>query len=192
MWKILKIAGITIAVIALLVIGAILGLTNTDFGRERVRRIAVSAMNKSIHGTTRIGRVDGDLLRGITLRDVSITDSAGAPFFASPLVQARYTLAQLPLEAHHHRRARRRQAVGRARQEARRRVELHDAVRERGHDEEGHGDARLRLVDHAAQRAHDGRPHSRAHAVDARRFAAEARCATASCARRSRGRRVSA
>ena len=38
MWKILKIAGITIAVVALLIIGAILGLTNTDFGRERVRR----------------------------------------------------------------------------------------------------------------------------------------------------------
>jgi hypothetical protein len=92
MWKILKIAGITIAVIALLIIGAVLGLTNTDFGRERVRRIAVSAMNKSIHGVTRIGRVDGNLLRGITLRDLSITDSAGAPFFASPLVQARYSI----------------------------------------------------------------------------------------------------
>jgi translocation and assembly module TamB len=92
MWKILKIAGFTIAAIALLVIGAILGLTNTDVGRERVRRIAVSAMNKSIHGTTRIGRLDGNLLRGITLYDVSITDSAGGPFFASPMVQARYTL----------------------------------------------------------------------------------------------------
>ncbi len=92
MWKILKIAGITIAAIALLVVLAILGLTNTDIGRERVRRIAVSAINKSVHGVTRIGRVDGDLLRGITLHDVSITDSAGGPFFASPLVQARYTL----------------------------------------------------------------------------------------------------
>ena len=78
--------------LALLVVGAVLGVTNTDFGRERVRRIAVSAMNKSIHGTTRIGRIDGDLLRGITLYDVSITDSAGAPFFASPMVQARYTI----------------------------------------------------------------------------------------------------
>ncbi|MDQ2768092.1 MAG: hypothetical protein M3Y30_13150, partial [Gemmatimonadota bacterium] len=29
---------------------------------------------------------------GVTLRDVSITDSAGAPFFAAPLVQARYTI----------------------------------------------------------------------------------------------------
>ncbi|MDQ2765727.1 MAG: hypothetical protein M3Y30_01105, partial [Gemmatimonadota bacterium] len=67
MWKILKIAGIAIAVVALLVVGAVLGLTNTDFGRERVRRIAVSAMSKSIHGTTRIGRIDGDLLRGVTL-----------------------------------------------------------------------------------------------------------------------------
>jgi len=92
MWKILKIAGITIAVIALLIIGAVLGLTNTDFGRERVRRIAVSAMNKSIHGVTRIGRIDGNLLRGITLRDFSITDSSGAPFFSAPLIQARYSI----------------------------------------------------------------------------------------------------
>jgi len=92
MWKILKIGGITIAAIVLLLSAAILGLTNTDIGRERVRRIAVNALSKSIHGTTRIGRVDGNLLHGVTLRDVSITDSAGAPFFASPLVQARYTL----------------------------------------------------------------------------------------------------
>ncbi|MBK5187883.1 MAG: hypothetical protein JJD97_06525, partial [Gemmatimonadaceae bacterium] len=92
MLKFLRIALITIAAIALLVVGAILGVTNTDVGRERVRRIAVSAMNTSVHGITRIGRVDGNLLRGVTLRDVSITDSAGAPFFASPLVQARYTI----------------------------------------------------------------------------------------------------
>jgi len=92
MWKLLRIAVVTIAVLVLLVVGAILGLTNTDFGRERVRRIAVNAMSKSVHGTTRIGRVSGDLLRGVTLYDVSITDSAGAPFFASPMVQARYTI----------------------------------------------------------------------------------------------------
>ena len=92
MWKLLKIVVITIAVLVLLVVGAVLTLTNTDFGRERVRRIAVSAMNKSVHGRTQIGRVDGDLLRGVTLYDVSITDSAGGPFFASPMVQARYTI----------------------------------------------------------------------------------------------------
>ncbi|HEY7861178.1 MAG TPA: hypothetical protein VIB98_07005, partial [Gemmatimonadaceae bacterium] len=92
MWKALRITGITIAVIALLVVLAVLGVTNTDFGRERVRRIAVSAMNKSVHGRTRIGRIDGNLLREITLIDVSITDSSGAPFFAAPMVKARYTL----------------------------------------------------------------------------------------------------
>ncbi|HEY8794295.1 MAG TPA: translocation/assembly module TamB domain-containing protein [Gemmatimonadaceae bacterium] len=95
MWKILKIGGITIAAVALLATGAIMGLTNTDIGRERVRRITVSAMNKSVHGVTRIGRVDGNLLHGVTMRDVSITDSAGAPFFASPLVQARFSLGIL-------------------------------------------------------------------------------------------------
>jgi len=92
MWKALGITVITIAVVALLVVLTVLGVTNTDFGRERVRRIAVSALNGSIHGRTQIGRVDGNLLRGITLTDVSITDSAGAPFFAAPMVQARYTL----------------------------------------------------------------------------------------------------
>ena len=92
MWKILKIGGITIAAVVLIAAAAIMGLTNTDIGRERVRLIAVSAMNKSVHGVSRIGRVDGNLLHGITLRDVSITDSAGAPFFASPLVQGRFSL----------------------------------------------------------------------------------------------------
>lgn len=92
MLKLVKIVALTIAIVVLLAVASVLVLTNTDFGRERVRRIAVSAMTSSIHGITRIGRVDGNLLRGITLRDVSITDSAGGPFFASPLVQARYSL----------------------------------------------------------------------------------------------------
>ena len=65
---------------------------------------------------------------------------------------------------------------------SRRRLELRRAVRSGRHHQKGY-DARLRLVDHAAQRAHVGRTRARADAVDARRFAAGRR------ARQHRARR---
>ena len=81
-------------VVALLIIAsvALLVITRTDFGRERVRRLAVSTLQDQVDGIVRIGRVTGNLLDGVTLHDVSITDSAGAPLIVAERITTRYRI----------------------------------------------------------------------------------------------------
>src|ERR687895_1143760 len=79
----------TLAVVAALV------LTGTDWGRERVRRIIVSQLENKAHGRVHLGRVSGNLLKGITFHNFVITDSAGAPFVAVERMSARYRILRL-------------------------------------------------------------------------------------------------
>ncbi|MES2522108.1 MAG: translocation/assembly module TamB domain-containing protein [Gemmatimonadota bacterium] len=88
------ILGIVGTVVVLAVV-AVFTLTNTDWGREQVRQRVVSALNGSAHGIVRVGRISGNMLRGLSLHDVAIADSAGAPFIALDSVRAGYGLRSL-------------------------------------------------------------------------------------------------
>ncbi len=81
--------------LVLLAVLVVLVLTNTDWGRERVRRVAQNWVNAHIHGQARIGRISGNLLFGMTLHDVSITDSAGKPFVAAESFRGNYSIVAL-------------------------------------------------------------------------------------------------
>jgi translocation and assembly module TamB len=82
-----SVAGLmTLAVVAVLV------LTGTDWGRERVRRMVVRAIEDKAHGHVHLGRVSGNLLKGITFHNFVITDTAGAPFIAVERMSARYKI----------------------------------------------------------------------------------------------------
>src|SRR5205823_5399589 len=70
-------------------------LTSTDWGHERVRRIALSQLQSRVHGRVSIGRLSGNLLSGLTIHDLAISDSTGEPFFAAQEVSARYALGAL-------------------------------------------------------------------------------------------------
>src|ERR1700692_2756815 len=69
-----------IVVVVLLLVGAAYLITNSDWGRERVRRYVQGLIQDNSHGLVHIGSVTGNLLHGVTLPDVVITDSARAPF----------------------------------------------------------------------------------------------------------------
>jgi translocation and assembly module TamB len=83
---------VVLSVIFVLGVVAVWVLTNTDFGRERVRKFALGALQGATHGIVKIGALHGNLLTGATLVDVSITDSAGRPFFAADSLSGRYVL----------------------------------------------------------------------------------------------------
>jgi autotransporter translocation and assembly factor TamB len=78
-----------IAVVALLLVGAAYLVTNSDWGRERVRRYIVGVLQSNSHGIIHIGSVGGNLLNGFTLHDVVITDSAHNPFVNADEMWAR-------------------------------------------------------------------------------------------------------
>ncbi|MFL5577216.1 MAG: translocation/assembly module TamB domain-containing protein [Gemmatimonadaceae bacterium] len=90
--RIVVVAASVVLAILILAAGAVFLFTNTDYGRERVRRFALAQIQKQAHGVVRIGRVSGNLLTGLVIDDMSITDSAGAPFFAAERASARYAL----------------------------------------------------------------------------------------------------
>jgi translocation and assembly module TamB len=96
----LLISGIIFLVLLVSVtLTAMLVLSNTDYGRERVRRFAQSAIQGAAnHGVVRLGRVSGNLLEGFTIADVSIKDSAGAPFLVADTVSLNYGLRALVLK----------------------------------------------------------------------------------------------
>jgi translocation and assembly module TamB len=84
-----------VVVLGVLLVGVAFLLTNSDFGRERIRRYIVGVLQKNSHGIIHIGSVTGNLLKGFTLHDVVITDSARAPFVKADEIWARYSLSTL-------------------------------------------------------------------------------------------------
>ncbi|MGI8546970.1 MAG: translocation/assembly module TamB domain-containing protein [Gemmatimonadaceae bacterium] len=85
----------TIAGLVILAGVAVLVLTQTDWGHERVRRTAVSQLGKITHGLVKIGGVSGSIVNGATVSGVSITDSSGTPFITADSVTASYGLSDL-------------------------------------------------------------------------------------------------
>ena len=70
-------------------------LTSTEWGHERVRGFALSQLQSHVHGRVSIGRLSGNLLTGLTVHDLAISDSSGEPFIAAQEVSARYALGPL-------------------------------------------------------------------------------------------------
>ena len=83
---------VVLSVVAVLAVIAVWLLTNTDFGRERVRRYALSMLGGATHGIVKIGAVHGNLLSGATFVGVTITDSAGRPFLKADSLTGHYVL----------------------------------------------------------------------------------------------------
>ena len=84
-----------LAAIALLVLIAVYVVTKTEWGHEQVRSRLQTALQNSTHGILRIGRISGDLLKGFTVHDLTITDSTGAPFVDIDSLTANYALSTL-------------------------------------------------------------------------------------------------
>jgi translocation and assembly module TamB len=83
-------------VLALAITGiAVLLITQTDWGRERVRTLALEQIRAGAEGEVRIGRIEGNLLRRIRLVDVLITDAQGRPFVRADTISTGFSLRGL-------------------------------------------------------------------------------------------------
>jgi translocation and assembly module TamB len=93
--RILAWAGMVVGVVVVAAAGALYVAADTPWGHERVRRLALHLLNGATHGTVKIGGLRGDLLHGVVLADVSITDSSGAPFVSARRAEVHYSIADL-------------------------------------------------------------------------------------------------
>jgi autotransporter translocation and assembly factor TamB len=86
---------LVVVVLIVVAVGTAYVLTQTSFGRERVRRIALGFAQKAIHGHVHIGQLGGNLLANPTIDSLSITDSSGAPFVTARRVTLYYGLGSV-------------------------------------------------------------------------------------------------
>jgi translocation and assembly module TamB len=84
-----------IGVVILLLLGAVLILTQTDRGREKVRGIVLDRLDSITDGEITVGRVGGNLLRRVDLIGVIIVDERGRPFLRADTVATRFSLLAL-------------------------------------------------------------------------------------------------
>lgn len=82
--------GGVIVTLAVIVAAAVVLLTQTSWGRERVGGYVIGIVRDATHGYLRVDRIDGNLLTGATLVGLTITDSAHAPFVKADTVVASY------------------------------------------------------------------------------------------------------
>lgn len=85
----------TVAILLIVVVGGVVVVAGSDWAGERARTLVLDLLRERVDGTVRIARIEGNLLRGVVLEDVSVTDPAGAPLFAADRIGLRYAL--LPL-----------------------------------------------------------------------------------------------
>jgi translocation and assembly module TamB len=88
-------AGMIAGAVVVMAAVALYVAADTPWGHERVRGLAVHVLNGATHGTVKIGGLRGDLLHGVVLADVSITDSSGAPFVSVRRAEVHYSIADL-------------------------------------------------------------------------------------------------
>ena len=87
------VGGLSLAVVALAV-GATLTFARTDRGRETLRRMALAQARKTIPGL-QIGRLEGDYVHDLALRDVEVRDESGQPAVHIDYLALRYRLGAL-------------------------------------------------------------------------------------------------
>ncbi|HSJ06100.1 MAG TPA: translocation/assembly module TamB domain-containing protein [Longimicrobiales bacterium] len=84
-----------VGVVLFLLLAVVLYFTQTDRGRERIRAVAIDRLDAITDGSVAIDRIEGNLLRGFRLLDVSIVDAEGRPFLRADTVATRFSLVSL-------------------------------------------------------------------------------------------------
>ncbi len=76
-------------------IGVVIAITQTQIFRDRLRTAALSELESLFNGEIRIGRLDGDLITGISIDSITI-DVNGGPFLRIPRLDVAYNFFALP------------------------------------------------------------------------------------------------
>src|SRR5438874_5826674 len=74
----------------LIVILSFVGVTHTNFGQQRVRRMVATMLEGKVKGKVFIGRMSGGLLSGVTTDSVEVRDDEDSVFVASGPITVAY------------------------------------------------------------------------------------------------------
>ncbi|CAN5706280.1 hypothetical protein BH23GEM9_BH23GEM9_17210 [soil metagenome] len=93
--RVLAYAGAGFALVLLVMVGVILFLAQSDWGREHARRAMLEQLAGVTDGRIEIGRVEGNLLRRVRLIDVTIVDEEGRPFLRADTIATGFSVRHL-------------------------------------------------------------------------------------------------
>lgn len=85
----------TIFVLGGLVALGFVMMTRTDFGRERIRAFAESAINARIKGKMHIGKLGGSILGDLTIDSLNLRETNDSLFIATGLIHVRFNARDL-------------------------------------------------------------------------------------------------
>ena len=85
------VVALVVALAGVVVVGGMVWL-RTPWGHEFVRGQIESRLDAAVHGSVRLGGVEGDVLTGIVLHDLVIADEDGVPLLVAETARARYSL----------------------------------------------------------------------------------------------------
>jgi autotransporter translocation and assembly factor TamB len=89
--KVMFVVALVVALAGVAVVGGMVWL-RTQWGHEFVRGQIESRLDAAVHGSVRLGGVEGDVLTGIVLHDLVIEAEDGVPLLVAETARARYSL----------------------------------------------------------------------------------------------------
>jgi hypothetical protein len=89
--------GAMIVLLTIILAGVAIGITQTAFGREQIRRFIASRLEGSVkdRGTVTLGTLRGSLLTGLTLDSLAIRGADDSLFFSTGPIYVRYDIRDL-------------------------------------------------------------------------------------------------
>ena len=89
--------GAMIVILTLIVVGIAIGITQTAFGREQIRRYIASRLDASVkdRGTVTLGTLHGSLLTGLRLDSLAIRGADDSLFVSTGPIHVRYDIRDL-------------------------------------------------------------------------------------------------
>lgn len=79
-----------LVVLGIVAVAAVLVVTRTDYGREKIRSIVTTYAKRGVHGSVYIGHISGGFLNDLTIDSVAIRDSTGELFVSTGRVRLRW------------------------------------------------------------------------------------------------------
>jgi translocation and assembly module TamB len=87
---VIALSTLAILMVGVAVVGAIAVMTQTGWGRARIRGALLAELRRAVHGSIYVGRLDGMLFTSFTLDSLEIRDRKGDLFLATGRVHVEY------------------------------------------------------------------------------------------------------
>ena len=87
---IVGLSALGILLTAILVVAAVIGATQTAWGRGHIRTLLVGELRRIVHGRVYVGDIEGSLFTNLTIDSIDVRDSVGTLFLATGRLHAEF------------------------------------------------------------------------------------------------------